>query len=291
MNKENCLKLLQDLYPEKVITFIGAGWSSMAFDVDDEYIIRVPFVDVSQYKKEAQLQPFLQDKVSVLIPEPQVVETKDVSFAIHKKIKGLSWNLDTYNKLTKEEQNLFCEDIAKFFYEIHSVDLTELFANVDKKHFSPYLLEPKYNFFQYLKNSLSSKEIEDLYNWCEHVLNDKDKSFLIYEDFSPSNCLVDENHRLIGVFDFANAGINDIHEDFKRLHCSGFLDLLNNVLDYYKKMTGIEVDTEKLNNLNYANIILCLQYLAQNPNVVESDKSAWDNQIEKAKQLLQKISA
>jgi len=123
--KEKLKNQIQEMFPEQKIIAEADGWGSYAFSVG-EYIVRVPKKYIGGYQKEEKVLCFLKDKVSVEIPEVKVIVNDDLSYAIHKKIEGKNWNIKTYNALSPESQDLFCQDIASFFAELHQISVNDV---------------------------------------------------------------------------------------------------------------------------------------------------------------------
>ena len=165
LTKQFLENFLKSKFSNQNIVFEGEGWGSFAFSVG-ENILRFPKTnDIGGYKKEEYILNFLQDKIGFEISNPRIVYD-DPTYIIHKKLLGESWSVDSYNKLSINEKNLFCEDIAKFFYEMHSVKLNELDKNFIKKQD----LLTFDNFISFLKNDFSNSEIDKLYNYYLKVL-------------------------------------------------------------------------------------------------------------------------
>jgi aminoglycoside phosphotransferase (APT) family kinase protein len=76
---------------DKSIVRIDHGWDSIAFDVDDEWILRLPRRPEvrADLRKEAALLPLLAPKLPVPIPEVAAVEDNPTAFVIvHRKLRG-----------------------------------------------------------------------------------------------------------------------------------------------------------------------------------------------------------
>jgi aminoglycoside phosphotransferase (APT) family kinase protein len=88
---------LRDLVQERLgfdvdrVTRIDGGWDSLAFDIDDEWIVRMPRrPEVRAWlRQEAALLPLLAPALPAPVPEVAVLEDKDETFLlIHRKLHG-----------------------------------------------------------------------------------------------------------------------------------------------------------------------------------------------------------
>ena len=271
---------LKSKFNNQNIVFEGEGWGSFAFSVG-ENIVRFPKSnDIYGYKKEEYILNFLQDKISFEIPKPKMVYD-DPTYIIHKKLLGENWSIDSYNKLSVNEKNLFCEDIAKFFYEMHSVNLSELNSNFIKKQ---DLLTID-NFISFLKNDFTNKEIEKLYDYYLKVKKAGNDYVLVHQDFYEANSLVDKNHRLKAIFDFGNCEIAERCIEFKTLDYDFYKDLFDRVLNIYESISNIKINVDRIKELNSIDGFGCLNYLNSDEKLKESMKRSWNECIEKCKNI------
>ena len=277
--QDGFISLLEQLFPQQKIVPEGSGWSGFAFSVGDN-IVRFPKANVKQYEKEALLLRFLQNKLSVKIPLPTVIHG-NVDYVIHKKIQGLPWNIDSYNNLSKDANNLFCQDIATFFKELHSVSLNSLQSHIDLKEFQSTPLPSYEDFTLYLKEDLSASIVSKFYELCFDISKPQTDLVLLHNDFWEANTVVDENHRLIGVFDFANSLISERSKDFCALYHPKYLHLLQNVLEHYETITSIKINIDRIAQLKNLDLLYGVKYLAENPQIKNSMSHEWKEQINK----------
>ena len=284
--KEELLIKLEEIFPSSNIVFEGEGWGSTAFAIDDK-IIRVPRGENSYdgYKKEEELLKFLKNKISFEIPEIKI-EYEPFFYSTHKKIEGLKWDITSFNLLNEREKDLFCEDIALFFAEIHSIDLNELQKEGNLKNYSK-----KNENFSYreveesLKNNFTEIEIQKFYELYLKIKKTNDYA-LIHCDFYGGNSLIDENHRLKGVFDFGNSTVDDRTLDFLSLFYEDYFDLLDKVIKSYEINTNSRIDKNKIKSLKEFNVVGSLVYLAKNPLLKETKKEEWEEGIASIKNII-----
>ena len=281
LTKQFLENFLKSKFNNQNMAFEGEGWGSFAFSVG-ENIIRFPKTDdIDGYKKEEYILNFLQNKISFEIPKPKIVYDNP-TYIIHKKLLGKSWSVNSYNKLSVNEKNLFCEDITKFFYEMHSVKLNEL----DKKFIKKQDLLTFDNFIDFLKDDFSSFEIEKLYNYYLKVKNAGSDYVLVHQDFYEANSLVDKNHRLKAIFDFGNCEITERCIEFRTLDYDFYKDLFERVLSIYESISNVKINVDRIKELNSIDGFGCLNYLNSDKKLKNSMKKSWDECIEKVKTIL-----
>jgi aminoglycoside phosphotransferase len=284
---DNLKKQLEKTFPNEKIILETDGWASYDFTVGDD-IIRIPKSNIKGYEKERDVLKFLKGKISVEIPSIEVVKGDDLSYSKHKKIKGLNWDIKTFNKLSAKDKDLFCHDIAIFFAEIHRVSIEDILLEVPdlKKDEVSF---PKDKISNCLKSDFSENEIEKVYIWIEELKEIKNDLVFSHQDFHSYNSLVDENHRLKCVFDFGNACIDDRSIEFNGLYWPDYTELLSSVIKHYKEITNIQVDLEKIKKINEARCIDIISYLGDNPELKIKKLNDWNTQIDVLKKIIKDI--
>ncbi len=275
-------KFLAKEFKNEKITFEGEGWSSCAFTIGENIARFSKSNDVSGYKKEQYICNFLQNKISLQIPQIKIIHG-DVNYSIHKKLIGENWSAETYNVLSDKNKILFCEDIAKFFYELHSINLNELNKKIIKKPI-------KFNiddFVNFLKDDFNAKEIDSLYKYYCKVLKSGSDFVLTHQDFYEANSLVDKDHRLKTVFDFGNCGIAERCLEFRTLYYDVYSDLFKKVVEIYEAISGIKIDIARIDDLNNIDVFGCLNYLYTTSLKSKMTKE-WSENVERAKKILKK---
>ena len=289
MNQTDILTYLQKQYPNNEVKLIGSGWSSDAFEVGDK-IIRIPKTDVKPYEKEIAVLEFLQNKLPVQIPHPHLVKGR-YPYAEHKKINGESWNIETYNKLSATDKNLFAKDIAHFFAVLHAIPATEILKAIPKKMIAGYTLQPVTKFHDYLKPYFSVQEIDTVYNWASKIEQISKNPVLIHNDFWKANVLVDKKHRLTGVFDWANACLSNPEWDFKALYSPNYFPLLDKILDFYQQETGRKISKKQIAKEKLADCLFNVQYFGENPKLQITMSNQWKETLMAVKKALAAIQS
>lgn len=257
------------LYPNQDIKSLGDGWCSSAFEVDDN-IIRVPKSSeaVGGYKKEEKILNFLKGKIkSVEIPNIKLIE-EPFPYSIHKKLHGENWTAEDYNKFTEKEKDKLANDAAKFFMELHSIEINdELGLNKNLE-----VLEIE----KYLSNEFSEKEIIKINNYVKPLYSLEDKH-LLHTDFYYGNSLLNKNRELKCVFDFGNTCYRNYHFEFLDLISpeAGEVDMLKRITKYYNK----KIDMEIIKIMDIYNKVACCIYLANNDKIKKEKIDNWNKKI------------
>ena len=288
--QDDVVSKLKKLYPNCDVRLLGSGWTSDAFEAGDK-IIRIPKAGVEQYKKEIVVLDFLQGKLPVQIPHPRLIKKQDFVYAEHKKIEGCSWNISTYNNLSEKDQNLFAKDIAHFFAVLHAIPVDQVYQSISPKLLEPYPLEPFDQFKSVLKSDFSENDLKILYNFSKKSLFIKPSPVLLHKDFWEANVLVDEKHRLKGVFDWANASIGNREWDFKSLYHPVYFALLDKILTFYGQETGYKFTIGDIENLKIGDSLLCAQYFIRNPHLKNSMSDAWQKTLRNIQKALAKAKS
>lgn len=218
----NIKKILEEKFNILVnsIAEIGEGYDSKAFLVNDEYVFKIKFSANMKkgYEKEKAIYDFLNQKLDTNIKIPSIeysIISDDISILGYKEIKGTFLTPEIYSIMSKEEQDLLKQDIAKFLRQMHDLDCSEI---------SSYTMDNKQNVleeYQLLRNKIydSLTDIEKQYiELFMQRLNSTtifdERKCLCHNDFSCNHMLLDENNKLCGVIDFGDSGIIDEYCDF-----------------------------------------------------------------------------
>ncbi len=212
--EEKCNIVIND------IALIGEGYDSKAYLVNNEFVFKVKFSanEKKGYEKEKAIYDFLNKKTDTRIHIPQIEYSyigDEVSILGYKEIKGTFLTPDIYSKLSKGEQDLLKQDIARFLRQLHDLDYNEI---------SSYTIDNKQNVleeYQLIKetiyDSFTDTEKQYIENFMKRLHSTTifdDRKCLCHNDFSCNHLLLDENNRLTGVIDFGDAGIIDEYCDF-----------------------------------------------------------------------------
>ena len=202
------------------ITFIGEGYDSKAYCVNDKYIFKIKFSvnEKKGYKKEKAIYDFLNKNLQTNIRIPNIEYSyigKDVSILGYKEIKGKFLTPTVYANMLKDKQESLKKDIAMFLRKLHNLDYTEISEfTIDNKQ---NVLEEYQLLRKTIYDTLTNKEkqyVEKFMKKLNTTTIFDDKKCLCHNDFSCNHLLLDNNDKLIGIIDFGDAGIIDEYCDF-----------------------------------------------------------------------------
>ncbi len=280
-DNETLLQFLSVTFPGRDITYIGSGWTSVAFQVDD-HIVRIPRKNVEKYVKEVIVCDAIRDSVSVELPCITVASDAEYPYSIHKKMIGNTWNGRFVSAMDVDGKKLLADDCATFLAQIHSINTDDLVAlasehGVDLR--CEKITERKFSELAgFLTPYFSDTEMEALEKLYNESICDKacDKVFC-HNDFNGNNCILDDNNRLIGVFDWGNCGIYERTREFMRLYFyeHEFFDM---VCDKYAELTGVRIDKNRLRQLNVVDTINLVYSLNMRPElkpVKDAELESW----------------
>ena len=229
--------------PNEKVKFIGSGTDSDAFRVGD-LVCRFPHsADVfNEYSKESKVCDFVRNAISVPIPNIKLHDG-DVQFAQHKMILGKKWRWHAF-MFHPIKQRRLANGIARFFAELHSVDVSKFNQKSDKfayvkfddiaDRISPFLSKHQMKFFREKYNSVINKPIS------------KSDIVMCHLGIKGGNSVIDENGNLIGVFDFGNASCNERWRDLGVIYMANNERLYRAVLREYERLTGIKCDRKRI---------------------------------------------
>lgn len=233
-------KYLSEKFLGSKISWLGSGWSSIAFQVD-ELIIRFPKHGLDDYKKEQYVCNYLRNKIPFHIPDTEICQGI-YPYVKHKKIWGETWNNDTLKQMSDTSRNLLAQDIVLFLSTIHM-------------HKCPYTA-PSFTPISYpaLKQSILktcpdnlSKHFETAYGLALKLSNQP--KVLIHGDFFSQNSILNKNNRLYGIFDWCNCGAGDPVSDFVPLYATVDLDFVLNIIYHYQAISNKSFDFSRLKKL------------------------------------------
>jgi aminoglycoside phosphotransferase (APT) family kinase protein len=100
----------------RTVVRIDHGWDSIAFEVDDEWIVRVPRRSEvrADLRKEAALLPLLGSALPVPVPEVAVLEDTLSTFVIvHRKLRG--------KPLSSASEPALADEVGGFLAALHEI--------------------------------------------------------------------------------------------------------------------------------------------------------------------------
>lgn len=204
----------------KNVRLIGEGYDSKAYLINNEYIFKIKISANKKkgYEKEKAVLDFLNKNLKTKIKIPQIdyiYINDELSIMGYKKIDGKFLNPEIYKEMSKEEQEILKDDIAKFLKGMHDLDYSEIKKyTIDNKQncLEEYELLQKTIYNNLTENE--KKYIEDFFERLNNTTIFDDKKCLCHNDFSCNHLLLDDNKKLVGIIDFGDSGIIDEYCDF-----------------------------------------------------------------------------
>ena len=221
------MKKIKDMLEEKFqgltikqIKKIGAGYDSVAYLVNNEYIFKIKYSSNKKkgYAKEKAIYDFLAKHLKSKIRVPKVeysLISDELSILGYKQIEGKFLSPKIYAEMTTAQQEKLKKDLASFLSELHSLNIDEI---------SEYSIDNKTNVleeYDLLKSTIYDllKDYEKQYieNFMERLNSTgifDGKKCLCHNDFSCNHILLNEGNEFVGVIDFGDAGVIDECCDF-----------------------------------------------------------------------------
>ncbi len=215
------------------------GWDNNIIILDDAFVFRFPRNDeyVNKFKTEVKLIKYLQDKVSIAIPNYKYL-SKDNSFGGYPLIAGDVLKPELLESQPDNVKEKIAVDLADFLTKIHQTP-----KGVIDEMSTPngaWNYDHVKKLYAEIKETLYPILSEDEINWLDvqfqnyFSLKGEVKMSLIHSDLNNGNILFNVKAcRLSGILDFADAEYNDSALDFSPLLDYGE-DFMRSVINHYK---------------------------------------------------------
>ena len=285
------------------------GWSSVAYNAmfdEKDYIIRIPRIGGSGFdtyiKEHAILEIIAGNIKSVKVPRTHLYESDELKYVAHEKIIGNGFNIDSFEKLSNIEQDNFCQSAANFLSELHSINIDE-FSNISGLRWgkleTKYLRECFEKYLKFLKEEkweesfvLSKREIDTFCNLIDSVTSINNPEVLLHRDFHEDNFVIDDQMRLIGVFDFGNCSLANRAIDFNNFierNDDGTFEeslLLKKLLFFYEQASGIRITFNDIVNQVRLSDGYCISWLVSTDEVLNNNKDHLRDCVKRIKKWL-----
>lgn len=221
---KNIRQLITTTLPYEIYKFkkAGEGCDCVAYNINDEYIIKIPKNSVARekLKHEAKILESLANKnlnlqVPKLLTEINTNNDKLPYYTVITKMHGVQLTRRKFDSLNNDEKLNAAKDIALFLYNLHHFSLVELELtpiNIKDKYISDR--ENLFKLFDF--NSETKNNINEFYNKIINFYTEHPPHYgLIHGDFSVDMIFYDyNNHCISGIIDFGNGTISDTESDF-----------------------------------------------------------------------------
>lgn len=247
------LDFLQMKFAGSNITFVGSGWSSMVFQVDNN-IVRFPKQNTEDYVFEEYICPIVQVYSSFEIPK--VTFVNDIfPFAIHPKIEGPQLTFSNTTKNRKEIVN----DIACFLSQIHSIPLNGRIrvAPIESPTDINKIGARLSCLFDHKELSAICKKYEEIY------IKVFPSSVFIHADLQRENMILNYSGRLKGVIDWCNSGKGEKERDLIKILDNFGDEFLRLFIQRYEEITNDRINIARVYDLRLTSMIDSLYWSDQ----------------------------
>ena len=228
---------------------------------DGIFILRFPEneAQLDVLRKEERIRIGVRDRVRVLIPDTQILESEGVfpSFAIHRMIPGQPLTDTRLKGMSEAGRSQLVQDLTELFLSLHSIpletacrwlgleptlgeDRLELANRFGKPMwFSPSAVLDLRGKLGERLNGSQQQIFEETVTVFQEIKVEPGYMVFGHGDLHGYNMAmldVGRGCRLNGVFDLGCSGILDIHEDFFRISLVSE-GLLDEILGSYQRIT------------------------------------------------------
>ena len=254
LNKDTLWNFLKDRFPDADISFFGEGWTSLAFLIDRK-ILRFPKKEsvLKRYEREIRILDLLRPFTDTPIPAPRMVTDGPFCYVEHECLPGKYWGFAEFESLPASTQDVLASDCAAFLYQVHSVnfDLAKRVIVETKIGPTPVDPVPKDVILGILGDRIPKDTFDAIYDKYLDVVDLPPGTdyCVCHNDFKGTNTVIDDRHRLCGVFDFVNANISERAAEFKYFYNPKYPTFLEKMLWAYEKISGIRIDIDRIKAL------------------------------------------
>ncbi len=256
---------------------LGAGFDSVALDVDDRLVFKFPRHDAASaaLAREARLLALVRPSVSIAVPDLVIVEATP-PFSRHTKIKGEHLVAADYAELPVAARDRLAADLARFFAEVHALDPSRM-AAAGAGPIKPWLGPDA--ILRGARDSLGPA----LAGYADRIIArwqalPPDPLGAVYGFFDGHGWNMAFDHaaqRLNGIYDFSDSGFAGLHQEFIY---PAFIsaDLTARVITAYERQTGRQIDRRRVHLLA---AVLRLSELAEFALTAPADAEAMADSI------------
>lgn len=205
------------LPPDTAVTVMEDGQNNLVYALDDK-ILRLPRHRQAERElvREARLLAVLGTRLPVPVPSLALHEIDGRTVSVHRKVEGAV--LRGVETLGPRAQEQLADDLAGFLRSLHSLPtglLQGLATPAPSNEWQPLLQRFETHVFPAIDAAAAARLREDFGNFLQ--ICDALPRHIIHGDFGTGNILVDRQHRLAGVIDFAGCDIGDLAYDYASL--------------------------------------------------------------------------
>jgi aminoglycoside phosphotransferase (APT) family kinase protein len=231
-------------------TVMDAGWDSLAIDADDRLMFKFPKHQDAEarLRREVRFLEIVRPNVSMPVPDIRLHEGPPV-FSSHLKLRGAHLLADGYARLSDASRRNIAEKLALFYAELHGIS-PSLMAAAGALPLPPWqraqdILEKA---LPHIAPEHHAWARETLKAWTSLAEDPYGTVFGFYDGHGWNMAFDHERGVLNGIYDFADAGLGPLHQDFIY---SSFIDedLTLRIIGGYERITGKIIDRRRVDIL------------------------------------------
>lgn len=224
---------------------LDVGCDNFAVDFGD-IIVRLPSDDeaLQALKFESTVCRHI-NVPSLQTPKTKVIDA-EYPFSWHRKIPGGYFLTKDYESLNSAQKDKIAGQIAEFLMVFHPLSMDKM-RSVGGDNLPDYVS---------LSHMRDNAQIipDDLKNHFEHFMQayeklsvpEADRVFGYFDAHGWNMAFNQETGELVGIYDFADAGFGDVHQDFHPLNTIA-QDLVKDVIRKYEELSSRTIDISKVN--------------------------------------------
>lgn len=242
------------------------GWHSTAVDVDDRLIFKFPRGEMARRAlvKEAGLLAVVRPAVTMPVPD-LALHSGPPMFSWHHKLKGEHIVTTDYERLPVDARQRMAEQMALFYAELHRLDQAAMKA-AGAEPIAAWL--PAEDMLGKAVPALPS-ELRPLAEriasgWRDLPPDPHGTTYGFFDGHGWNMAFDHDSNRLNGVYDFADSGFGQLHQDFVYSNLIS-PDLTERIMAEYEALTGRALDRRRIELLTGAHRLSELAELADDP--------------------------
>lgn len=246
------------------------GFHSLALDVDDRLIFKFPKGPEAEraLRREARILAAVRPHLSMPVPDLALIE-EPMLFSRHTKIKGEHLLREHYEKLGPAAREKLAEELARFYAEIHARD-PHLMRGAGATGILPWrpVAEIRAKALPLVPDEHRALCERTIAAYEALTADPLGMTYGFFDGHGWNMAFDHEKQHLNGVYDFADSGFGPLHQDF--VYSSLIApELTRMIVDRYRRMTGRQIDSERVSLLIGMHRLSDLAELAEDPHYVE----------------------
>lgn len=267
------------------------GFEKLAVEIGATFIARFPKSadSIPAMQKEEKVLSLLRGKTSFRTPEIFYVG-REYFFDIYPLIPGVQFRPPFLDSLSDEAKEECAKSLGSFLAEIHRAAPIELArqAGIGSGQWPVEVVELRSKLAPISYDNEVKEFIDRALGRYERHISSPQNLRMLHNDFSVQNFAVDpKQRRIIGIFDFSDACIGDLHQDFQYLHSFG-ADFAETAIAEYQRVSGVSVSIDLVQLLHVVTLCSHVAFASDNPGPREFEwkKGLADRCREKVRAVL-----